>query len=250
MEISDVKPGDAEVYHGQIVTVSAIVNGVDEGDPVTLLYNTADGQTVDRAVPMSVDSGGLRYQCTLPPADDSGPDRGDRRPAAGRDLSHRRGRRRDAALQANGRRRADDHRRAAGVSVSGRTRRSRRKRSRSRAISRASRGRSVTIHAVANQPIKSAWLEFDPGAKDAAPEVVQLAADGARAWGTIVLQLKSDRKTPWHATYQVRFYNERGQRSQQPIVCTRSRSFATCRRKCRFCSRSGCGWKCPRMASS
>ena len=68
-KFSDVKPGDAEVFHGQIVTVSAIVSGVHEGDPVTLLYTTADGQTVDHPVKMSVDSGGLRYQCTLPPAD-------------------------------------------------------------------------------------------------------------------------------------------------------------------------------------
>jgi hypothetical protein len=72
VEITDVQPGDAEIYHGQIVTVSAMVSGVDEGDPVTLLLNTADGQTINRAVPMAVDSGGLRFQCMLPPADTSG----------------------------------------------------------------------------------------------------------------------------------------------------------------------------------
>ena len=33
-----------------------------------------------------------------------------------------------------------------------------------------------------------------------------------------MLQLKPDRQPPWHATYQVRFYNERGQASQQPIL--------------------------------
>ncbi|HEX5106706.1 MAG TPA: hypothetical protein VFV87_22955, partial [Pirellulaceae bacterium] len=83
---------------------------------------------------------------------------------------------------------------------------------------KALEGTRVTVHAVANQPIKSAWLEFDPGVKDGVPEVVQLAAESERAWGTIVLQLKPDRKTPWHVAYQVRFYNERSQRSQQPII--------------------------------
>src|SRR6185437_2324595 len=76
----------------------------------------------------------------------------------------------------------------------------------------------VTVYAVANQPIKSAWIEFDPSEKEAAPEIVPLAAEGQQARGTITLLLKGDRQTPWRGTYQVRFYNERGQRSQQPIL--------------------------------
>jgi hypothetical protein len=83
---------------------------------------------------------------------------------------------------------------------------------------RALEGTKVTIHAIANQPIKSAWIEFDPAADDSALERVQLAAEGSRASGTITLQLKPDRQTPWHGAYQVRFYNERGQRSRQPIL--------------------------------
>jgi hypothetical protein len=217
VEITDVKPGDAEVYHGQILTVSATVIGTREGDPVTLLYTTADGQTVDRAVPMSVDSGGLRYQCTLPPADTSGL-------TAATD-----GLRQDATYRiVAGDAETPEYRLsvvAAPTIIVERleyqfppyTKKALEIVPQAGDI-KALEGTRVTIHAVANQPIKSAWVEFDPGVKNAAPEVVQLAADGSRAWGAIVLQLKPDRKTPWHTAYQVRFYNERGQRSQQPIV--------------------------------
>src|SRR5207302_1278735 len=83
---------------------------------------------------------------------------------------------------------------------------------------KAIEGTKVTVHAVSNQPIKSAWIEFDPTTNEAAAEIVPLTSDGEHAQGTITLQLKPDRQMPWHAIYQVRFYNERGQRSQQPIL--------------------------------
>lgn len=217
VEITDVLPGNSEVYHGQVVTVSAIVSGVREGDPVTLLFSTEDGQTVNRAVPMAVDSGGLRYQCTLPPADENA-----------------------LSAQTSGLQQDVTYRIVAGDAETSEYKLSvvaaptiivdrleyqfppyTKKAAETvpqQGDIKALEGTRVTIHAVANQPIKSAWQELDPGVKDVPPEVMQLATEGSRAWGTVVLQLKADRKTAWHQAYQVRFFNERGQRSQQPIV--------------------------------
>src|SRR4029079_17419123 len=83
---------------------------------------------------------------------------------------------------------------------------------------KALEGTKVTVHTLANQAIKSAWMELDPVTTGGAAETIALSADGERAAGRLTLQLRTDRQTPWRATYQVRFYNERGQRSQQPIL--------------------------------
>jgi len=66
--IEDVKPGDAAAFHGEFVTVSAEVRGVN-GDTVALYYSTADGQSIDQGIPMtpSADGYGHRYECRLPP---------------------------------------------------------------------------------------------------------------------------------------------------------------------------------------
>jgi collagen type III alpha len=66
--IEDVKPGDAVAFHGEFVTVSAEVRGVD-GDSVDLYYSTADGQSVGQRVPMTPPENGYPYQyeCRLPP---------------------------------------------------------------------------------------------------------------------------------------------------------------------------------------
>src|SRR5260221_638998 len=42
--------------------------------------------------------------------------------------------------------------------------------------------------------------------------------DGQKAHLTITLLLKPDRSTPWHGSYQVRFTNTEGARSEQPVV--------------------------------
>jgi hypothetical protein len=215
VQISEVEPGSAEVYHGQTVAISATVRGVRDGDPVKVLYSTADGQAVDQPVEMKR-AAGDRYECGLPPAAGSGP------------------------AMAGGLLQDVTYRIVAGDAESFPYRLTvvssptiivdrleyqypaYTKKAVESALQqgdiKALEGTKVTVHAVANQPIKSAWIEFDPTEKEAAPEIVPLAAEGQQARGTITLLLKGDRQTPWRGTYQVRFYNERGQRSQQPIL--------------------------------
>jgi hypothetical protein len=216
VEISDVLPGNSEVYLGQTVEVSALVSGVREGDPVTLIFSTEDGQTVDRPLSMALDKSGLRYQCTLPPPDDA------------------------LVAVASGLQQDVTYRIVAGDAETSQYKlavvaaptiiverlefqypaytKKQPATVPQRGDIKGPEGTKVTVHAVANQPIKTAWLELDPNGKGGQPERVQLASDGSKAWGTVTLLLKPDRQTAWRSSYQVLFYNERGQRSQQPTV--------------------------------
>ena len=49
------------------ITVSAEVSGAAAGEAVTLFFDTADGQSVNEAVPMRLPEGGYRYRGELPP---------------------------------------------------------------------------------------------------------------------------------------------------------------------------------------
>jgi hypothetical protein len=215
VQISDVQPGSAPVYLGQTVNISAHIAGARDRDRVQLRYSTIDGQTVDRIVDMASTAGG-RYTATLPPAE------ADRMvPASGlqQDVSYQ-----IFAGDAESLRYRLTVVAAPTIIVERLeyvfptyTKRSPETIAQQGDI-KALEGTKVTIHAVANQPIKLARLEFDASGKDTSSEILPLSAEGSRAWGTITLQLKPDRQTPWHSNYQVRFYNERGEVSQQPIL--------------------------------
>ena len=64
--IREVLPGDARVFHGESVKISADIAGLRESETPLLVYSTADGQTVDQSIPLTR-SEGYRYQCGFPP---------------------------------------------------------------------------------------------------------------------------------------------------------------------------------------
>jgi hypothetical protein len=220
VQITDIQPANAEVYHGQTVKISALIRGARENDAVKVLYSTADGQSIDRPVEMTLGAAGLRHECTLPPSPGSGEPLSDtlhsglqqdvtyRITAGDAESSLYRLRvvaaptiivdRLDFSYPPYTKKSADAITQQGDI--------------------KALEGTKVTIHAVANQPIKSAWVEFDPTTDGGSSEIVPLQADGPKAKGTITLLLKSDRQTPWHDSYQVRYYNHRDQKSQQPIL--------------------------------
>jgi hypothetical protein len=214
--IVDVKPGDSEVYFGDVALVSAEVRGVREGDPVTLLMSTADGQTVDQPISMTALPGGLRFECQVPP-----PDAAPRSGLAGmqQDVTYRivAGDAETSAYKLSVvtaptivverlEYQYPAYTKKEPLTVSG------------QGDIQALEGTKVVVHATANQPIKSAWIEFDPHVTGRPPEMIRLATEGTRAWGAVVLELKEDRQTPWHETYQVRFYNERGHQNDEPSL--------------------------------
>ncbi|MBN1589303.1 MAG: hypothetical protein JW888_07295 [Pirellulales bacterium] len=63
----DIQPGDCRATRGEVVVVSAQVHGLREGEPAMLYFTTADRQSVDQAVPMTIREGRLRHEATLPP---------------------------------------------------------------------------------------------------------------------------------------------------------------------------------------
>ena len=213
VQISDVQPGNTEVYHGQVVHVSATIRGMRGEERVAVRYSTADGQTIDQAIAMKRTSGD-RYECDVPP-EAGGP------AAAGGLLQNATYRIVAGDAESSAYRLTVIS--APTIFVDrleyqfpGYTRKAAESLTQQGDI-KALEGTKVTINAVANQPIKSAWIEFDPTGEGAG-EIIPLSAAGDRAQGTFTLLLKADRQTPWHGSYQVRFYNERNQRSQRPIL--------------------------------
>ena len=78
---------------------------------------------------------------------------------------------------------------------------------------KAIEGTQVTLHALANQPIKSATIDFDCNGTDDQ----RMTFDDRHATATMTLALKPDRQTPEHASYQLRFTNADGKENPQPI---------------------------------
>ncbi|MCE5266454.1 MAG: hypothetical protein LLG00_01015 [Planctomycetaceae bacterium] len=68
VSIRDIEPGrDTVTFHGESLTVSAEIKGLREAEQPVLVYTTADGQSVNQAIPMTLPEGQFRYRCQLPP---------------------------------------------------------------------------------------------------------------------------------------------------------------------------------------
>ena len=228
VRIDDVTPGDAQVFQGESVAVSAVVHG--EADAVQLFYSTADGELVDQLIEMKLDPSSLRYEAMLP---DSG--EGLQREVLYRIEA-------GDAVTASYRLRVSP---APNIvveqlqydypSYTGRPRET----LVGQGDVTALEGTRVTIRAKANQPIRSAYIELEsvaaslrdassssgrqeesPLRSDGTTRRIPLKADGLTASGEILLELQPDRKTPLHAAYQVRFSTESGRENAQPILHT------------------------------
>ncbi len=64
VKIHDVQPGDADVYRGQTIDVTARIEGLDQDETATLYYSTSDGQYIDQVLVLSP-LGSQRFQGTL-----------------------------------------------------------------------------------------------------------------------------------------------------------------------------------------
>jgi len=213
VQILHVEPGSAEVYRGQTVKVVATLHGVRPKDSLRVLFSTVDGQMVDQPVELT-HTVGDRYEAVLPPA------------SAVAGFSE--GMAQDAMYRiVAGDAESPSYRltvvaapriivRRLEYTFPAYTRKAPQVVAESGDI-RALEGTRVALVAQANQPIRSAWIEFDP-AGGSVTQTLPLQAEGHEARGQFVLQLRDDRQTPWHTSYQLRFIDQRGGRSQQPIV--------------------------------
>lgn len=213
VQIVRVEPGSTEVYRGQTVKIVATLRGVRPSDSLRVLFSTVDGQIVDQPAILH-HAVGHRYEAVLPPGSPS--------------MGFSEGLAQDATYRiVAGDAESSSYRltvvaapriivRRLEYTFPAYTRKPPQVVTESGDI-RAMEGTRVTLHAQANQPIRSAWIEFDPASGSAA-QTLPLQVEGQQARGQFLLQLRDDRLTPWHTTYQLRFIDQRGGRSQQPIV--------------------------------
>lgn len=215
--INEIEPGDTKVYHGQSVTVRCVVLGLRTNETVKVVYSSLDGQTMEKTVPLQPSAIGTRFEAEIPARDSA--ERGPLgvqqdlvyRIVAGDYVS------RDYQVKVTTaptmvvERVTYDFKpytRKSQLVVAG------------QGDLQALEGTRVTIHARANQPIETGFLELDPAVdgRTAAGERIPLIVDGSEARAALTLQLKPDRQTPWRTSYQLRFVTKGGERNDQAIV--------------------------------
>ena len=202
--IADVTPGDVSAFHDQFVTVSAEISGVVSGEPVTLYYSTADGQLVDQAVAMSLPPSGLRYTAELPPTSGGLQQNVEYYLAAGDAVTQRYGI--EVLITPSIVVERVEYEFPQYTEIDPRV-------ADRQGDVKGLEGTRVTIHAVANDDIKAAYVDFDcDGRRDLTMQV-----DGRQAKATFTIGLKPKSDEPEHASYQLRFQNAAGGENPRPV---------------------------------
>ena len=207
VQIENVEPGDVSAARGEQLIVSAEILGKREEEIVRLIYSQVDGQVVDQEIIMTGDERSFRFESRLP----------------GRISVGGRGIQSDLVYRIEaGDARSPDYR----VSVFSQptlvvervryeypsyTRYPPREEGFTGDIS-AVEGTTVTLYAVANQPIKSAHVDFEADGK----HDLLMNAEDAAASVRFPLELKPDRRTPMHQSYVLRYINPEGRKNPSP----------------------------------
>jgi hypothetical protein len=211
VQIVDIKPGETSVARGEQLEISAEIHGLRDDERVRIRYSTLDEQTVDQSAPMKLpEANARRFQGELPRdnGDDNGEDSG-----VQQDLVY--------WIEAG-----DARSRKYKVSVFTRPTIIVQKvrydypaytgfpsnETESTGDIRGIEGTSVTISALANKPIKSAYIDFDADGRND----LKMNADGTRATATFKLALREDRRTPQHVSYLLRFTSSEGRANIDP----------------------------------
>jgi hypothetical protein len=217
VEIREVTPGNTEVFHGRRVAIAAVVKGLRSAEAPQLFYSTADGQIVDVSIAMTSDNG-LRWQAELPPEADGVQQDLRYHVRAGDAISEEYRVKVSPAPSITVRSVHCDYPRY--------TRRPPQTIEDRGDIS-ALEGTRVTLRAEANQPIQSAWIEFDPPAgsglleekaKDGAHKPLPMKSDDRVATGSFLLEWDPQAGAPRHRSYRVRFTIAEGARNERPVV--------------------------------
>lgn len=224
VQIEDVQPGDATVFQGERLEVSALVRGVGDADEVQLLFSTADGQLVDQQLTMQPDSAGVRHVAQLPPGERGIQQNLHYKIFAG-----------DAETRwYNVQATPAPHILVTQVLYEPPRYTGRPAEEGTSGDISGLEGTRVTIVARANREIETAYLEFDPISGDEAadadaplrePETVRIRQiDGQQAQLSFHLRLEQDPRRPaeaqrpWHEHYWLRFTTKEGHRNNNPVV--------------------------------
>lgn len=204
--IAEVRPGDAVLFQGDQVVVSAVIRGLRSGDSPCLYYTAADGTRVDEPLPMALSESGYRHQCRLPPGDGGLQHSLEYYLAAGdcRTASYRI--EVEPALAMTVERIQYDYPDYTGLPDRTAWR---------IGDVRAVEGTTVTIHAVANRPIRRAAIELDG---QPTRHVPMQATGQTTAAGKLVLGCRPEE--PGRNVcqfYQLRFTDTEGRENRKPV---------------------------------
>ena len=208
VQILDVTPGDTKAARGERVNITAEVHGLEEDEPVKLLYSTADKQIVGQQIPMTAAAGGLVYSCQVPSRMGLGSSTG-----LQQDLTYwiEAGDARSTRYQVTVFARPTmvvsrlryDYPAYTGFP--------------SREVEhtgdiQAVEGTKVTLFVEANKDIKTAHVDFEvDGRRD-----LLMKSDGQQATVTFPLDLRDDRRTPRYRSYALRYTTLDGNQNQKP----------------------------------
>ncbi|TWT77544.1 hypothetical protein Pla123a_22050 [Posidoniimonas polymericola] len=196
VKISDVTPGDATLVEGQMLDIEARIEGLADGEEVEVVLTSDDGQRVDDRQRLAFDQQLNRYTLALPTLAEPG-----KRPGLTGKVRYRveAGDGRSPTFVAT-------VLPAPAIVVTGVDYRfpeytglldyTQENSGDLRAIERT----RVTLHARANTPLASAYVDFDAdGSRD-----VTMTIDGDTATASFELALRPDRQTPKHTGYVLR----------------------------------------------
>lgn len=205
VSIQDIQPQETTVFRGQPIEISAIIDGLASGDVPQVLYTTADRQIVDRGVPLTVPQG-YRHVASLPESKEG----------LQQDVAYRI----EAGDAISGTFHVHvidaptivvDHIEYKYPTYTGRVPNP--FTIEHRGDIKELEGTQVTIHATANQPIKSGSIDLGCDHK----ADIKLKIDGKSATAGFVLALDKDRKGPLYDSYQLLITNDRSMENAQPI---------------------------------
>jgi hypothetical protein len=209
VQILDIKPGETSVAKGQRLPVSAEIHGLKPDETVRLRYSTADQQLIDESLPMKLPTeGGRRYEGQLPRGGEGAVESG-----VQQDLIYwiEAGDARSKRFKATVYSRPTivvqkvlyEYPAYTGLPT---------KEAENTGDIRGLEGTKVTISALANQPIKTAFVDFDAdGGND-----LRMSVDGDRATASFELGLRKDRRIPTHVSYLLRFTTTEGRSNVDP----------------------------------
>jgi hypothetical protein len=227
VRIENVQPGNAQVFQGQTLTVSAECYNLREAEPVTLFYSTLDGQVAAQQLPLLPADGGLVHRCALPD-DVAGFQQDVVYWISAGDATTASYRVQVAPAPSILVERIEyafpPYTRLPDRVVE------------DRGDIQAVEGTKVTVYARANLPVAAAVLEFDPatgGDQDrqtgtAAPKNglsldpsasrVEMEFRDQQAWCSFYLEMDEARMRPKYQSYHVRFLSEDGHANPQPVL--------------------------------
>lgn len=204
VKIHSIQPGNTTAYHGDQLIVGAKIDGVREHDEVVLTYTTEDRQRVDREVIMRPVEAGL-YQCSVPEGELGLRQSLSYRVMAGDATSvtyHV-----DVVKLPTISVERVDYEFPAYTGWSPTT-------EEGAGDIKAIEGTRITVHAIANQPMKAATVHFDGmhGGE------MSFDVDGDKAVARFPLELPEGRSgESYRDEYELRFTNMLGQDNPRPI---------------------------------